>query len=172
MAHSRLCSIPDCGKPAHAKDYCNAHYRRFKQHGNPFGGRTPKGEPLRWIQEVALCHVGDDCLMWPFSKDRHGYGQAVVDGRHLIASRYICELVHGTPPTPRHDAAHSCGKGHDACVAPGHLSWKTRAANMEDMLIHDTHRRGERNFNAKLTEAAVIQIIAMKGKESQSKLAK
>ncbi|MGR9413139.1 hypothetical protein [Rhizobium leguminosarum] len=147
------------------------HYRRLLRHGDPLGGRTPDGEPLRFIQEVALRHTGDDCLTWPFCKMDNGYGQINIGGKICIVSRYVCELAHGAPPTPDHDAAHSCGKGHQGCIAPGHLIWKTRAQNIEDMLIHDTHHRGERNWNAKLKEAEVRTIINLKGIESQHNLA-
>jgi hypothetical protein len=66
--------------------------------------------------------------------------------------------MHGPPPTPKHQAAHLCGRGGDGCVNPHHLAWKTQAENMADKLIHDTHSRGERCSNAKLTENDVIAI--------------
>jgi hypothetical protein len=136
------------------------------------GRRTKPGEPLRFIHEVVLHHVGDGCLPWPFAKTRDGYGLVWISGKNVIASRYICELAHGSPPTPEHEAAHSCGNGRDACISPDHLSWKTSAENKADMLIHGTHTRGERNAQAKLTEAAAREILALRGKESQVKLAK
>jgi hypothetical protein len=79
--------------------------------------------------------------------------------------------VNGPPPTPEHEAAHSCGKGHEGCIAPGHLEWKTPAENTADRLVHGTHSRGERSYWAKLTEADVREILAMKGIIPQRKLA-
>jgi hypothetical protein len=172
MAHSRLCSIPDCSKPHKSKGYCEAHYTRLLRHGDPLGGSTSPGEPLRFIQEVALQHTGEECLTWPFGKSIWGYGTLWVNGNQRIASRYICELVHGAPPTPEHDAAHSCGKGSEACISPIHLSWKTKAENSADRLIHGTHNRGERHNIAKLTEAEVRAIIDLKGILSQYQIAK
>jgi hypothetical protein len=126
---------------------------------------------MRFIDEVALRHTGGECLIWPFSKNCKGYGRVWVDGKHFLASRYICELVNGPPPTPAHEAAHSCGKGHEACIAPGHLEWKTHAENMADKMVHGTSNRGERNGQVKITEAQAREILALKGKETQSKLA-
>ena len=47
MANSRLCSIPDCGKPArnHRLCLCTAHEKRLIRHGDPLKGgrfRLPK----------------------------------------------------------------------------------------------------------------------------------
>jgi hypothetical protein len=167
-----ICSIPNCGNPHLAKGYCDAHYRRLRRHGDPLAGRTTPGEPLRFIHEVAILHTGDDCLTWPFSDDGHGYGCLKIKGKTVRVSRYICTLVRGTPPTAGHEAAHNCGKGHLGCITPGHLEWKTSVENKADKLIHDTHNRGERHGKAKLTDANALQIMAMKGVESQYELAK
>lgn len=171
MANPRICSIPDCGKPHDSKGYCNSHYFRLRKHGDPLGGRTPRGELMRFIHEVALNHSSEACLTWPFGRKAGGYGMVLVDGKKTHPHRYICGLANGAPPTPEHQAAHSCGNGHEGCIAPGHLSWKTCKDNHADKLEHGTHGRGERNSASKLTEADVHEIISVKGKISQSKLA-
>ncbi|MBX5089334.1 hypothetical protein [Rhizobium lentis] len=169
MATTRLCSIPDCGKPHHCKGYCDAHYTRLRRHGDPLSGRTPDGEATRWVHEVALLHTSDDCLKWPFGKN--GYARVRIDGKKVIANRYVCELAHGAPPSAEHEAAHSCGKGHEACISPGHLSWKTHKENMADRLVHGTLRRGERHGCAKLTENDARMILALKDEIPRRKLA-
>ncbi|TAX57100.1 hypothetical protein ELI01_18640 [Rhizobium leguminosarum] len=171
MANSRLCLILECCNPLYAKGYCQAHYLRLRKHGDPLGGSTPKGEPLRFIHEVSLQNTGDECVAWPFGKNSWGYGTVTIDGKKFIASRYVCELVNGPPPTPEHEAAHSCGKGNEACIAPGHLSWKTNAENQADRLEHGTHSRGERNGRAKITEPEAREILALKGIETQRAMA-
>ena len=70
----------------------------------------------------------------------------------------MCFLANGDPPFEKADAAHSCGKGHEGCVHPKHLSWKTRLENVADTYVHDTIMRGERHFNARLTEDDVKAI--------------
>jgi hypothetical protein len=128
---------------------------------------------MRWIHEVAIHHLGEDCLMWPYSKGDHGYGKlTAADGKRVGAHRYVCQLVRGDPPTPEHEAAHSCGQGHIGCVNPHHLEWKTHTENEADKRAHGTHTRGERSARAKLTEQQVIDIVDLRGVESQTKLAK
>lgn len=159
MAKARICSAPNCGKKYYAKGYCTKHYALWKLHGDPHGlGCTKHGEPERYFRDVVLPYDGNDCLQWPFGKTPGGYGK--LDGK--IASRVLCEEVNGPPPTPKHDAAHSCGRGHLGCVTKRHLSWKTRAENMADQLTHGTRGRGEKNSMSKISDedAAVIREIA------------
>lgn len=168
----KACSVGICNNPVRSRGYCRSHYERLLRHGNPLGGGTPYGEPMRFIHEVALLHTSDDCLTWPFGRGSKGYGQLKIDGNAVYASRYVCELMNGPPPTPEHEAAHFCGKGHEGCIAPRHLSWKTSAENKDDELLHGTRNRGERNGKTKLAEPAVREILAMRGKETQRNLAK
>lgn len=172
------CSIDVCKNNAQHKDggrkgYCNAHYLRLRKYGHPLGGgphQTTRGDPLRFIYEVALSHTGGDCLIWPFSRNR-GYAQIILNNKNVGVSRYICTITNGAPPTAGHDAAHSCGKGHEGCVAPGHLGWKTKTENQADRLLHGTHGRGENSATAKLTEMDVQEIRAILGTRSQCSIA-
>ena len=97
-----------------------------------------QGGTRKWL----LAHVdydGDDCLIWPFARIQSGRGHFGYEGKHYQAHVYMCELVNGPCP-PGHEAAHSCGRGHDACVHPKHLSWKTRAENRRIRLLMDGAR--------------------------------
>ena len=119
-----------------------------------------KGEGLRWIR-AHVGYDGDECLIWPLSRSR-GYAQVGINGKLLKASRVMCEMAKGPPPTPKHEAAHSCGRGKDGCMNPKHLSWKTRAQNQQDRRLHGTQGRGP-NMNArrigyKLTPKLVAEI--------------
>ncbi|TGU44616.1 XRE family transcriptional regulator [Mesorhizobium sp. M2D.F.Ca.ET.145.01.1.1] len=172
MANPKLCSIPNCGKRTHARGWCDAHYKRWQTQADPLAGKdgTTHGKPLAFYQE-ALAYRGDDCLVWPFARDpRSGYGKMKVGGKMCVVSRLICAEVNGQPPTPSHDAAHSCGKGHEGCINQRHLSWKTRAENMADAIRHGTTTRGERSHHAKLTEAEVRQIRNLRGKMLQREI--
>lgn len=152
------CLVPACEKPLKAHGLCSGHYKRFRKYGDPLGGGPEKGAPLKWIDEVAVIYQSDECLTWPFGGNGNGYGSVFSDGRITCPHRIICERVNGPAPTPRHDAAHSCGKGHEGCVNPRHLRWATRSENLMDRVDHDTHTRGERSPLAKLTEDAVLSI--------------
>lgn len=162
MDKNNICSIAECGKPMRGRcGWRNAHYKRFRRHGDPIGGRIAWGEAMRYFREEVLPYVGEDCLFWPYKAGGNGYGQLRDGDKMRLVHRMVCERVNGPSPTPEHEAAHSCGNGHLGCVAPGHLSWKTPAENRADKLIHGTHNRGERNTQAKLTECDVREILRL-----------
>lgn len=125
------CVVKGCSKPAKARGLCGAHHERWRRHGSPFGGRTPKGEPERYLRENILTYDGNDCLFWPFN-DSDGYGRMMKDGKCRRVSRLVCEEVHGPPPSPDHEAAHSCDNGDLGCATKRHLSWKTPKENTAD----------------------------------------
>lgn len=168
------CSIQNCGKPHEALGLCQAHYYRLKKHGDPLAGGppSPRHEASRFYREVVLTYEGDDCLIWPFARNDHGYGVMKHKGRMQRVSRMVCEERHGPPPRPDCDAAHSCGSGDDGCVTKRHLSWKTRAGNMEDQLAHGTRARGQSQGSSKLTDDDVRAIRAMRGHITQRELAR
>lgn len=101
---------------------------------------------------------GDGCLPWPYGLSDRGYGLAVIGGVQKPASRWMCILAHGEPPTLRHQAAHNCG--NPICVNPRHLRWATHRENMGDRNAHGTDNVGERNGRTKLTAEDVIAIRA------------
>lgn len=109
----------------------------------------------------------DECFIWPYAKTARGYAVMHDGERTHIASRLLCEKVHGPPPGPDFDAAHKCGE--KACLNAGHISWKTRAGNEADKVAHGRSNRGERCGNAFLTRQ---DVIAIRGSaDSQSTLA-
>lgn len=119
-----------------------------------------KSEVQDWIRAHAN-YSGDECLIWPFSRSR-GHGHVWINGRLDKAARVMCSLVKGPPPTPKHETAHSCGRGHDGCINPKHLSWKTRTENQRDRLVHGTAGRAETGHKLhKLTAENVAEIRAI-----------
>lgn len=157
-----ICTVDGCGKRQQAFGLCCAHYTRKRRHGDAFGGRTARGEPMEWINSH-LSHDGDECLIWPYALAR-GYGVLVVDGRMRVASNYMCELLHGPAPEGQEDAAHSCGKGNKGCVNPRHLRWASRSDNCNEKLAHGTMTIGEQSHMAKMTEKQVRDIRALRAK--------
>lgn len=154
----KICSIPGCGKFVKAHGYCNGHLKRWQKYGDPLAGATAKGAVPAWMATHSA-YAGNDCLIWPF--DAMSKGQGLIrlsSGHNMVASRYMCVLAHGEPPTPEHEAAHNCGKGHLGCVNPKHLRWATRAENLDDMIGHGTRLVGAKNPMAKLTEEHVRTI--------------
>lgn len=156
------CSVEGCERNAHPKAWgargcCVSHYQRLKRHGDPLKGRRQEGEIDEWIEKLIEADPVD-CVPWPFHRSDKGYGLIFKDQASTTASRFICKKVHGEPPTPEHEAAHSCGKGHTGCVTPRHLEWKTHAENIADKLEHGTSVQGEDHPFAKLSASAVLEI--------------
>src|SRR5690349_16938907 len=111
---------------------------------------TAPGEAQRFYRDVVLPYEGDDCLFWPYSKWGRGYGHVWADGRQQYVHVLVCREANGPAPTPKHEAAHSCGKGHLGCCARKHLSWKTRSENHADKITHGTMLRGDTHPRSKL----------------------
>jgi len=153
------CVADGCDKAVLARGLCSKHYHRMHRHGDhTITNRAATGELLAWIKANAD-HSADECLKWPFrSTNQQGYGVASYEGSTHNASNVMCRIAHGEPPTPLHEAAHSCGKGHEGCVSPRHLRWATRSENHADKHIHGTMPVGEKSSSAKLTAEQVISI--------------
>lgn len=82
----------------------------------------------------------DACLPWPFARERHGRGLlGHNEKKSRWAHRVMCMLAHGDPPSPKHQAGHDCGKGHEGCVNPHHIKWKTVSENALDRWKHNPH---------------------------------
>jgi hypothetical protein len=166
MADKPVCSIPDCSNTVYnSRGWCRSHYRRWLKYGDPLLGGTAWGAAQSYFRDVVLTYDGDDCLIWPFQRNRKGYARLDVNGKTKFVSRLVCEHEIGPAPTPEHEAAHSCGKGHLSCVTKRHLSWKTGSENHSDKLAHGTYGR-------KLTAGIVVEIRRLSPTTKQSDIAR
>lgn len=149
------------------------HYQRIKRHGDAETVKVPTSPAWDWLTETAKDLSVQTCIRWPFAVGKDGYGRVHRPGRGSLttASRAVCELAHGAPPSPRHEAAHLCGKGNEGCVNPAHLAWKTPAENQGDRVRHGTSNRGERQWQARLTADDVRQIRSLHPQVSRRALA-
>jgi hypothetical protein len=166
----KVCSVLDCNGRAIARGYCSRHYSRWQKHGDPLAGRTTEGAVPKWLYDNAM-HAGDDCLIFPFARNNHGYGALKFEGRIMAASRAMCIIAHGHPPDPSLVAAHSCGKGHTGCVNPKHLRWATYAENALDLAEHREAGIAPPH-PSRLNSADCRDIIASKGREFMWQTAK
>lgn len=167
-----FCAVEGCGKlSVNSRGWCNAHYLRWRAHGDPTAGRTPNGEPLRFLTNVVLTHGGTDCLFWPYGRGKDGCACIWLDGRQNRVPRIVCEDRNGPPPSEEHEAAHSCGKGKLGCVSPIHLRWATSLENSADMIGHGTQARGDTCPASKLTSWQAREILELKGVLYQREIA-
>lgn len=157
---SVICSVTGCEEPSRSKGYCKIHYVRSRKYGDPLMVSERYRRKLRWI-EANYRHKGDDCLTWPFGVNDNGRGVVTIDQKNMSAPRAMCLMAHGEPPTPKHQASHSCGKGHLGCVNPNHLRWATAKENEEDKIEHGTIRRGTDINTSKLSEKDVVRIRSL-----------
>jgi len=175
MKNNIFCSFPGCDNPKSpkaAQGLCNSHYWQLHKGREltPLSYRRNRCVP--WLEEH-LNYQGDDCLIWPFQRAQDsGVAAMKYKGKQGQATRVMCEMAHGKAPTPRHEAAHSCGKGHEGCIHPKHLRWATHKENLADQELHGTKVRGEKLHSAFLTESLVKDIRAMAGTMTQADIAR
>jgi len=127
-------------------------------------GRAKRGQALAmlmWL--VHTKHRSRSCINWPYSKTPDGRGQVFYQGKMQVVPRLVCRLVHGEPPTPKHQAAHSCENGHTGCCHPKHVRWKTQSENaMESTRRSGGSLKGAANKASKLTNAQIRCIRSSK----------
>ncbi len=173
----KVCLVDGCEKSALSKHkgalgYCSAHYQRLRKHGSPTAGATGHGEPEKWLESKKL-HSGDECLIWPYTRNNEGYGMlSMRGGKYVHAHRQMCRISHGEPEEESMHAAHSCGNGHLGCVNPNHLRWDTAKGNMADKVIHGRNNRGRKHPKNRLTESQVLEIRERSKTESKLSLSK
>lgn len=133
--------------------------------------------PLNWTWETLVekleihCHQNESgCLLWPFAKDRDGYGKFRISGLDLRVSRAVLMKFTGTTGQV---AMHECD--NPSCVRREHLRWGTWSENAKDSwnkgraAINLPHHRGERNGRSKLTDAERGLIKRRRGQGEKQK---
>lgn len=167
-----ICEVDGCGLPSKTRKMCIKHYKRWYKYGDPHRvmvKQTPAGEPLSFIMEVIQSDT-DDCVIWPYSVYKDGYGSIRYEGVSRNAHSVSLELFTGERPDGK-VAAHEPLVCHNpACINPKHLRWASRKENMHDRLLDETDLRGEKHPNSKLSERDVLDIRS--SKESGPSLAR
>jgi hypothetical protein len=129
----------------------------------------------------------DACWPWTGAQRKHGYGVVKRQGKRFTAHRVAYEQKHGPVPANL-SVRHLCD--NPPCCNPAHLIVGTHAENMAEMSLRGRARgkapggdqhylrreperaiRGEDRTQAKLTEAAVLDMRARWPGEKQSDLA-
>ncbi len=173
-----VCAVDGCERGLAGGGFCRKHYKRFRKYGDPLGGGHDYGSARDFMRSLVDSET-DECIPWPFGRNKDGYGRINWEGTPQGAHVVACELANGPKPSPKHEACHSCGNGSDGCVNPGHLYWGTRKQNVADAIKHGTafmletvERYGERSPVSKFSDAVVDEIRArIAGGERQIDLA-
>lgn len=156
----RACTIEGCSSPHKARGYCNRHWFKWRRNGDPLAGDLPRGTAPSYFRQEILSFEGDECLNWPFGKNKAGYGRVTLRGAPTsLVHVLVCGAKHGDRPTPDHEVAHNCG--NPSCCNYRHLRWATRSENNLDRRAHGTSQDGERHYGCKLTDAQVEKIRAI-----------
>lgn len=95
----------------------------------------------------------DECMLWPYSLDGHGYGQLTakaIQESPVSVPRLAFFYTHGRWPQPC--ARHTCDTPR--CFNPAHIIEGTKAENTADMMVRNRFVRP----TAIITEEIVRQI--------------
>lgn len=137
----------------------------------PTGGANKgKGYYYQWLKD-RVQFDGNECLIWPFTRNWNGYGMLGVEGKVTYAHRTMCRLVNGDPPSSKHVAAHSCHNGHGGCCHPKHVSWLTASENLLQRRQAGTLTTKRWNKKGTLSKADIGKIEALKGHLNQREIA-
>ena len=122
-------------------------------------------EPHRFWDRVIPDESG--CWNWTGYRNEKGYGRLKIDGRRILAHRYVDELLRGPLPDDL-EIMHSCD--NRACVQPVHLIRATHKENMEDMARKFRGSRGATHRWAKLTprQVQMIRELRAEGMETRA----
>ena len=127
MLGMQTCSIPGCDQPTKGRGWCNRHYQRWYNHGDPLVTFNPVGEPpISRFNAMISPWVMDGCFDWMGTTTRKGYGLFWDGERMVSAHRWIYEYCQGTIPDGL-QIDHLCRNRR--CVNVAHLDVVTSREN-------------------------------------------
>jgi hypothetical protein len=131
---SRPCGVDGCTNRRHdSSNYCAKHEARIRRHGDPdvvkYHLESSRADPNSW-EDVLGVHVtkgaDDQCWLWGWSKNQHGYGVLAFRGKSWYAHRVSYTLAVGPIPDDL-TVDHICWVRN--CVRPSHLQLLPHAEN-------------------------------------------
>lgn len=129
------CSVEGCNRTSDEwrilAGRCERHHKAHKKYGEVGLAPYQHGEQREWLS-ANVNHQDDECLTWPFARDRNGYGKIKMGNRNTSAHRVMCEMAHGLPADAKMHAAHACHNGHLGCINPRHLFWQKASENQSN----------------------------------------
>lgn len=154
------CKVDECPKPGKRRKMCYAHYERWKQYGDPRGGREPLRGSKPWDRVKWYGWKVTEYGCWEYcgGRDKNGYGKVKAAGNLSLRAHRVSWEHHAARPVP--DGAmilHSCD--NPPCINPEHLRPGSAAENSNDKILRGRSMRGELNPRARLTKADVVEIL-------------
>lgn len=132
------CSVEGCNNKHKAMGYCNKHYLRFKNSGDPLSTKFVRISGSLEQRFWPRVDRTGTCWIWKGRKMKDGYGVIDINYKSYFAHRVAYELVIGKIPDGL-ELDHTCHKKgkcigvaecpHRACVNPLHLEPVTHRIN-------------------------------------------
>lgn len=138
--------------PCHPRKYCS---RKCREKDNTY-------EKKFWRRVVK--NSNNKCWGWKRSTDKFGYAHIEVDRLEKYAHRISWEIHFGEIPEGMF-VCHTCD--NPSCTNPNHLFLGTYNDNIQDMIKKGRNSRGEKRYNAKLTEKQVLKIRSLGNNSSK-----
>lgn len=127
----RICSIPDCDKPASCRGWCRVHYARWQRHGDPNQVTLIYGDDLARFWSKVDKRGPNECWPWLAHVDQDGYGRWRTKTSHEPAARTSYRLLVGPIPDGLQiDHVYKRGCRRRDCVNPSHLEPVTAGENV------------------------------------------
>lgn len=155
-----------CGQPAPiatrsdpARGYIKGQPHRFVAGHHKKRRVYPKTDHFARLWKYLTKGEENQCWEWEGHRDKDGYGIATVDGKNIRAHRLSYEVHHGWIDEAML-ICHSCD--NRPCCNPGHLFEGAPVDNSQDMVKKGRSLTGSRNHKAKLMEANIPEIRALR----------
>jgi hypothetical protein len=158
----RLCEVSGCEQKHFGKGLCSKHYERVRRNGSTdmvtyvVDGDVDLQSVTRRRLERNSKRVGE-CIEYTGTLETAGYGVIQISRKRTKAHRVSFELHNGPIPEGMM-VRHKCD--NPPCINPAHLTLGGQQENMSDMVERGRSLPGERQPNAKLTDAQALEIIA------------
>lgn len=129
-------------------------------HGQKLLTSKRRGELLLFLADLG---PGDECFPWPGRTTGKNasfmYGTLRVGGKIVAAHRWVYESLVGSIPDGE-KVCHRCD--NPPCVRPDHLFTGTQKVNIQDAVSKGRMASGERSGRAKVSDAEVERIRALR----------